>query len=179
MEPVFSLSLWTITSVCPRPLLALLIKVQVRGFLCERGVCACMCTRRGCCHPQHSLAAIRLKSCCCGAGLSFPLQDLQLTLKLLLHTTTALHIQEYSHRKQTANKLVSNAHAHTINMTNTIPPFPKVVCVASELTPHHHPGCWQPLLKPHWELGCPSPSPLCSAWTTTLLKHRQSLLEQG
>lgn len=46
MEPVFSLSPWTITSVCPRPLLALLIKVQVRGFLCKR-VCAHVRARGG------------------------------------------------------------------------------------------------------------------------------------
>lgn len=40
-------------------------------------------TRRGSCRLQHSVAAIRLKPCCCGAWLSSPLQGLTLTLKPL------------------------------------------------------------------------------------------------
>lgn len=42
----------------------------------------------------------------------------------------------------------THKHTHIYLHTHTIPPFLKVVCVASELTSHHHPDCWQPLLWP-------------------------------
>lgn len=72
--------------------------------------------------------------------------------------------QKYSHMKQMCLRTQMHTHAPThthINTyihTHTIPPFSKVVCVASELTSHHHPGCWQPLL---WPPGAWPPSELC------------------
>ena len=47
MEPVFSPSPWTITSVGPGLILMLLIKVQVHGFLCVSVVFVCARRRRG------------------------------------------------------------------------------------------------------------------------------------
>lgn len=58
-----------------------------------------VCAGGGSCHPQHSVAAIRLMSRCCGGMTVFPLQELKLTLNPLLHKNHCPQ-HSYSHMKQ-------------------------------------------------------------------------------
>ena len=160
MEPVFYLSLDNYLCLPQTSSGALNQGAGAWVFVQAGCVCACACTRRASCRPQHSPTAIRLKPCCCGAWLSSLLQGLQLTLNPRLHNDCPSHTEVFTHETNVPTHSNAHAHIHThkYTHTHTIPPFSKVVCVASELTSHHHPGCWQPLL---WPPGAWPPSELC------------------
>lgn len=87
MEPVFSLSPWTITSDWPRPLLVLLIKVQVHRFLC---VCIYTWVHQERFLPYSALCSSNpIKALLLWGLVVLPSTSLQLTLNPLLHT--AIH----------------------------------------------------------------------------------------
>lgn len=129
------------------------------------GFCASRVCVRMCVHEEGFLPSSALSN-------SNPIKALLLWgLAVLPAARPAAHLKPSStqrlplaHRSiHTWNKCAyalkcTRTHTHKYIHTHTIPPFSKVVCVASELTSHHHPGCWQPLL---WPPGAWPPSELC------------------
>lgn len=161
MEPVFSLSPRTITSVWPRPLLALLIKVQVYRFLWE-------------CVYVHVRAWGRVPAILSTCS-SNPITALLLWGPVVLpsarptphlktpstHKNCISHIHIYVSTHETKVQNIHNWNASKHILLH----LPKMwcVCVASELTYYHHPGLLAVITLAPWALvTLTKPSMLCS-----------------
>lgn len=83
------------------------------------------------------------------------------------------HTHAYQHETKVPTS-ITEMHQHTY-----YPTIPNSgVCVASKLT-SHHPGLLAAITLAPWALVARSPSPLCCAQTTNLLKDKQCSLQQA